>query len=139
MPQHALHMDGGGEAQLTGEGALAHGDTGLHQQSLLTLALTGDGDLLIPTYRGQRDHPSEPLTTSHLTPVSTWRCRPCGEGEGSTLAYILLYGELIHGDGELGGDVHCQTGGVIPQCGDDLGGADGLSHDADLVVAVPSG
>ena len=40
-----------------------------------------------------------------------------------------------HGDGELGGDVHCQTGGVIPQCGDDLGGADGLSHDADLVVA----
>ena len=41
---------------------------------------------------------------------------PCGEGEGSALAYILLYGELIHGDGELGGDVHCQTGGVIPQC-----------------------
>lgn len=53
MPQHALHMDGGGEAQLTGEGALAHGDTGLHQQSLLALALTGDGDLLIPTHRGQ--------------------------------------------------------------------------------------
>lgn len=50
--QHALHMDGGGEAQLTGEGALAHGDTGLHQQSLLALALTGDGDLLIPDSPG---------------------------------------------------------------------------------------
>ena len=134
--QHALHMDGGGEAQLTGEGALAHGDTGLHQQSLLALALTGDGDLLIPTHRGQRDHP---VRAADHVPFDAGEhlagAVPCGEGEGGTLAYILLYGELIHGDGELGGDVHCQTGGVIPQCSDDLGGADGLSRDADLVVA----